>query len=103
MSTRDLTHNFLKMEEHSIAYLEAGEGPPFVLLYGIPTSSLLWRDGLFYNKTSPASRLPAAAGGWLDPVTPISKHGAGVGPLSRTRGARSFAGKRAGISGDCQV
>lgn len=44
MSAHDLTHKFLKVEGHSIAYLEAGEGPPLVLLHGIPTSSLLWRD-----------------------------------------------------------
>jgi len=44
MSAHDLTHKFLKVEGHSIAYLEAGEGPPLVLLHGIPTSSLLWRN-----------------------------------------------------------
>ena len=44
MSTHDLTHKFLKIEGHNIAYLEVGDGPPLVLLHGIPTSSLLWRN-----------------------------------------------------------
>jgi len=44
MPALDLTHKFLKVEGHSIAYLEAGEGPPLILLHGIPTSSLLWRN-----------------------------------------------------------
>ena len=29
---------------HRIAYLEQGEGPPVLLLHGIPTSNLLWRN-----------------------------------------------------------
>lgn len=29
---------------HHIAYREVGEGPPVLLIHGIPTSSLLWRD-----------------------------------------------------------
>ena len=44
MSTLDLTHKFRNVEGHEIAYLEAGDGPPLVLLHGIPTSSLLWRE-----------------------------------------------------------
>tara|TARA_R110002110_G_scaffold68731_10_gene185898 strand:- start:17531 stop:18373 length:843 start_codon:yes stop_codon:yes gene_type:complete len=44
MSTHDLTHKFLKVEGHSIAYLDEGDGPPLILLHGIPTNSLLWRD-----------------------------------------------------------
>lgn len=44
MSAHDLTHKFLKVEGHSIAYLDEGDGPPLILLHGIPTNSLLWRN-----------------------------------------------------------
>lgn len=44
MPCTDPTHHFVMVEGHRIAYLEAGEGPLLVLLHGIPTSSLLWRD-----------------------------------------------------------
>ena len=44
MTDIDLTHRFAMVEGHRIAYLEAGEGPPLILLHGIPTSSLLWRN-----------------------------------------------------------
>jgi pimeloyl-ACP methyl ester carboxylesterase len=31
------------VEGHRLAYLDEGEGPPVLLIHGIPTSSLLWR------------------------------------------------------------
>lgn len=34
----------LLVEGHRIAYREAGSGPPVLLIHGIPTSSLLWRE-----------------------------------------------------------
>jgi len=34
----------LLVDGHRLAYHEAGQGPPVLLLHGIPTSSLLWRD-----------------------------------------------------------
>lgn len=37
-------HQYLNVDGHRIAYLECGEGPPVILLHGIPTSSLLWRN-----------------------------------------------------------
>ena len=43
MTDRNLTHEFAMVEGHRIAYLDEGEGPPLILLHGIPTSSLLWR------------------------------------------------------------
>ena len=44
MTNNRHTHRFLMVEGHRIAYLDEGDGPPLVLLHGIPTSSLLWRD-----------------------------------------------------------
>ena len=44
MTDTDLTHEFAMVEGHRIAYLDEGEGPPLILLHGIPTSSLLWRE-----------------------------------------------------------
>ena len=44
MSTDDLNHKFAMVEGHRIAYLDEGVGQPLILLHGIPTSSLLWRD-----------------------------------------------------------
>jgi pimeloyl-ACP methyl ester carboxylesterase len=35
---------YLLVEGHRLAYLDEGDGPPVLLIYGIPTSSLLWRD-----------------------------------------------------------
>lgn len=32
-----------QVEGHRLAYLDEGEGPPVLLIHGIPTSSLLWR------------------------------------------------------------
>lgn len=32
------------VDGHKIAYREQGEGKPLILLHGIPTNSLLWRD-----------------------------------------------------------
>ena len=34
---------FARVLDHSMAYVEAGEGDPIVLLHGNPTSSYLWR------------------------------------------------------------
>ncbi|TDX23825.1 pimeloyl-ACP methyl ester carboxylesterase [Modicisalibacter xianhensis] len=39
-----LEHRYLRVDGHRIAYLEQGYGPPVLLLHGIPTSSLLWRN-----------------------------------------------------------
>jgi pimeloyl-ACP methyl ester carboxylesterase len=44
MTHSSLTHRFAMVEGHRIACLDEGEGPPLVLLHGIPTSSLLWRE-----------------------------------------------------------
>ena len=44
MPAHDLTHRFTMVEGHRIAYLDAGDGPPLILLHGIPTSGLLWRN-----------------------------------------------------------
>lgn len=44
MNGFDLEHQYLPVDGHRIAYLEQGEGPPVLLLHGIPTSSLLWRN-----------------------------------------------------------
>ncbi|WP_104018412.1 alpha/beta fold hydrolase [Roseovarius nitratireducens] len=42
--TTDYTHKYLQVEGHRIAYLDEGTGPPVLLIHGIPTSSLLWRN-----------------------------------------------------------
>ncbi|WP_145369421.1 alpha/beta fold hydrolase [Maioricimonas rarisocia] len=42
--TTPLEHQFAHVEGHRLAYLETGSGPAVLLLHGIPTSSLLWRD-----------------------------------------------------------
>jgi len=44
MNGSNLDHQYLHVNGHRIAYLEQGEGPPLILLHGIPTSSLLWRN-----------------------------------------------------------
>lgn len=44
MTNHRHTHRFLMVEGHRIVYLDEGDEPPLVLLHGIPTSSLLWRD-----------------------------------------------------------
>lgn len=44
MTTTSYSHNYLHIEGHRIAYLDEGDGPPVLLIHGIPTSSLLWRD-----------------------------------------------------------
>jgi pimeloyl-ACP methyl ester carboxylesterase len=44
MTPAPFEHRELVVEGHRLAYLEAGAGPPLLLLHGIPTSSLLWRD-----------------------------------------------------------
>ncbi|MET4130783.1 alpha/beta fold hydrolase [Roseovarius sp. MBR-6] len=42
--TTEYTHKYLQVEGHRIAYLDEGTGPPVLLIHGIPTSSLLWRN-----------------------------------------------------------
>lgn len=44
MTESQLKHQFIRVNGHSIAYLEQGEGTPVLLVHGIPTSSLLWRN-----------------------------------------------------------
>ncbi|WP_166260637.1 alpha/beta fold hydrolase [Marinobacter salicampi] len=44
MNGPSLDHQYAQVDGHSIAYLEQGEGPPVLLVHGIPTSSLLWRN-----------------------------------------------------------
>ena len=39
-----IAKKFLDVLGHRMAYVEAGEGRPVVLLHGNPTSSFLWRD-----------------------------------------------------------
>lgn len=38
-----LTHKYLMVGGHRLAYLDQGSGPAVLLIHGIPTSSLLWR------------------------------------------------------------
>lgn len=35
---------YVTLGDHRLAYRELGEGPPVLLIHGIPTSSLLWRN-----------------------------------------------------------
>ncbi len=44
MARSELDTHYVNVHGHRIAYLERGEGPPVILLHGIPTSSLLWRN-----------------------------------------------------------
>lgn len=44
MEEGNLSHKYLYVDGHRIAYFEQGVGPPVVLLHGIPTSSLMWRN-----------------------------------------------------------
>ncbi|SFU44386.1 alpha/beta fold hydrolase [Halomonas korlensis] len=44
MEGTSLNHQYLHVDGHRIAYLEQGEGNPVILLHGIPTSSLMWRN-----------------------------------------------------------
>jgi pimeloyl-ACP methyl ester carboxylesterase len=44
MCNRQLTHKYLLTGGHRLAYLDEGSGPPVLLIHGIPTSSLLWRQ-----------------------------------------------------------
>lgn len=43
MSTQ-MTENHTYIDGHKIAFLEQGSGSPVILLHGIPTNSLMWRD-----------------------------------------------------------
>jgi len=38
------TQHHVQVEGHRIAYFDEGAGPPVLLIHGIPTSSLLWRE-----------------------------------------------------------
>lgn len=44
MKKYELRHKYLLAAGHRLAYLEEGDGPPVLLIHGIPTSGLLWRD-----------------------------------------------------------
>lgn len=44
MNAHNLNYQYANVKGHRIAYLEQGEGPALVLLHGIPTSALLWRN-----------------------------------------------------------
>lgn len=37
-------HNYLMVDGHRLAYIDYGRGPAVLLIHGIPTSSLLWRN-----------------------------------------------------------
>ncbi|AMN50281.1 alpha/beta hydrolase [Psychrobacter sp. P2G3] len=39
-----ITENHTYIDGHKIAFLEQGSGSPLILLHGIPTNSLMWRD-----------------------------------------------------------
>lgn len=39
-----MEHNYLTIDGLKLHYLEAGTGPPLLLLHGWPTSAQLWRD-----------------------------------------------------------
>lgn len=43
MSTQ-ITEHYTYVDGHKIAYREQGEGSPVILIHGIPTNSLMWRD-----------------------------------------------------------
>ncbi len=43
MSTQ-ITENHTYINGHKIAFLEQGSGSPVILIHGIPTNSLMWRD-----------------------------------------------------------
>ena len=42
-ATSPIAKKHLRVLDHNMAYVEAGEGDPIVLLHGNPTSSYLWR------------------------------------------------------------
>ncbi len=44
MNTFEHRHKYMLVEGHRLPYLDEGNGPPALLIHGIPTSSLLWRD-----------------------------------------------------------
>ncbi len=44
MTAATIAERELLVEGYRLTYREAGDGPPLLLLHGIPTSSLLWRD-----------------------------------------------------------
>jgi len=44
MPAYDAAHKQMLVDGHRLAYLDEGSGPPVLLIHGIPTSSLLWRE-----------------------------------------------------------
>ena len=40
----DFQYHNITLNGHEICYLDEGEGPPLLLIHGIPTSSQLWRN-----------------------------------------------------------
>jgi len=44
MQDNGLSHQYVSVAGHRLAYLEQGSGSPVLLIHGIPTSSLLWRE-----------------------------------------------------------
>jgi len=44
MNKFESSHKYMLVAGHRLAYLDEGDGPPVLLIHGIPTSSLLWRD-----------------------------------------------------------
>lgn len=43
MNRFEPSHKYVLVAGHRLAYLDEGNGPPVLLIHGIPTSSLLWR------------------------------------------------------------
>jgi pimeloyl-ACP methyl ester carboxylesterase len=44
MTKFEPVHKFMLVAGHRLAYLDEGRGPAILLIHGIPTSSLLWRE-----------------------------------------------------------
>ncbi len=38
------THQFTQVDGHRIAYIDEGKGVPVILIHGIPTNGLMWRE-----------------------------------------------------------
>jgi 2-hydroxymuconate-semialdehyde hydrolase len=38
------TQQFTRVDGHRIAYIDEGEGPPLLLIHGIPSNGLMWRE-----------------------------------------------------------
>ncbi len=41
---QQITQHYTHVHGHKIAYREQGEGSPIILIHGIPTNSLMWRE-----------------------------------------------------------